>query len=118
MPASREARYWGHVRYDRSPPTRRANSLTNPDGVTCPSSDRLASAIAPTSRRSWRSPLLPPNTPARAQTPALRAPAPATGPQAPHGPPTRTRQEAPYGGDRIGGPERVPRRPRPDRHQP
>src|SRR5439155_203102 len=41
-PASLDARYWGHVRYDRSRATRRANSPTNPDGVTRPSAVRLA----------------------------------------------------------------------------
>src|SRR5712691_9576176 len=88
MPASREARYWGHVRYDRSRPTRRANSLTNPDGVTCPSSDRLAYAIAPSSRRSWRSPLVPTNTPARGEARVSRAPAAATAPWAARAPTT------------------------------
>src|SRR2546422_10878879 len=88
MPASREARYWGHVRYDRSRPTRYANSLTNPDGVTRPSSDRLAYAIAPSSRRSWRSPLVPTNTPARGEARISRAPAVATAPWAARAPTT------------------------------
>src|SRR5213594_130912 len=88
MPASREARYWGHVRYDRSRPTRCANSLTNPDGVTRPSSDRLAYAIAPSSRRSWRSPLVPTNTPARGDARISRAPAVATAPWAARAPTT------------------------------
>src|SRR5881296_691139 len=88
MPASREARYWGHVRYDRSRPTRRANSLTNPDGVTRPSSDRLAYAIAPSSRRSWRSPLVPTNTPARGDARTALAPAATTAPRAARTPTT------------------------------
>src|SRR5207249_2178723 len=127
MPASLEARYWGHVRTDRSRATRRENSLANPDGVTRPSSDRLAYAIAPSSRRSWRSPLVPTNTPARGEARTSRAPAMATAPWAARAPTidpenlalnelrSRARQEEHHVGDRLGGHERIPRRPRPDR---
>ena len=87
-PASRDARYWGHPRNERSRPTRRANSVTNPDGVTRPSADRLAYAIAPSSRRSCRSPLVPTNTPARGDPRAGRAPAAATAPPAARTPTT------------------------------
>src|SRR2546427_193910 len=88
MPASLEARYWGHVRTDRSRARRRENSLANPDGVTRPSPDRLAYAIAPSSRRSWRSPLVPTNTPAPGEARVSRAPATATAPWAARAPTT------------------------------
>src|SRR2546427_12536511 len=88
MPASLEARYWGHVRTDRSRATRRANSLANPDGRTPRPAFRLAEAIAPSSRRSWRSPLVPTNTPARGDARPALAPAATTAPRAARTPTT------------------------------
>src|SRR2546428_6300255 len=62
-PASPDARYWGHVRYDRARAPRRANSPTHPDGDNRPAALRPAKARAPTPLRSWRPPLAPADTP-------------------------------------------------------
>src|SRR5215510_11656011 len=89
--ASRAARYCGHVRYAARAAARRANSAANPGRVTRPSAPRLAYAIAPSSRRSWRSPLVPTNTPARRDASAARAAAAPTAPRAARTPTTTPR---------------------------
>src|SRR5438132_4643266 len=90
-PARRAARYCGHVRCAARAAARRANSAMKPARVTGPPGARLAYAIAPRSRRSWRSPLVPTNTPARREASTARAPPAATAPRAARTPTTTPR---------------------------
>src|SRR5437867_1241764 len=90
-PARSAARYCGHVRWAARAAARRANSATKPARVTGPPGSRLAYAIAPRSRKSWRSPLVPTNTPARREASTARAPAAATAPRAARRPTTTPR---------------------------